>query len=60
MSQLALAATPRAAEQLFDLSRLMIRQAQMLKAVGETQDARDLAHRARELSRLSWSARAAA
>jgi hypothetical protein len=38
----------------------MIRQAQMLKALGDAQDARDLAVRARELSALSWSCRAAA
>jgi hypothetical protein len=60
MTQFSLDPTSRAAEQLFDLSRLMIRQAQMLKAAGEARDARDLAVRARELDRLSWSCRAAA
>lgn len=51
---------PRAAEQLFNLSRAMIRQAQMLKDAGSAQDARELANRARALDLLSWSYRAAA
>ncbi len=51
---------PRAAEQLFSLSRAMIRQAQMLKDAGSAQDARELANRARALDLLSWSYRAAA
>lgn len=51
---------PRAAEQLFNLSRAMIRQAQMLKEQGSAKDARELAGRARALDLLSWSYRAAA
>ncbi len=61
MTKFSLDQKPRAAaEQLFDLSRAMIRQAQMLKDLGEAQDARELAVRARELSALSWTCRAAA
>jgi hypothetical protein len=52
---------PRAsAQELFSLSRAMIRQARMLKDAGSADDARQLAGRARALDLLGWSYRAAA
>lgn len=53
-------AQPRTAEQLFSLSRAMIRQARILKDAGSEKEAKALAERARALSSLSWSYRAAA
>jgi hypothetical protein len=49
-----------AAQDLFSLSRAMIRQARMLKDAGSAADARQLAGRARALDLLGWSYRDAA
>lgn len=49
-----------AADELFALSRAMIRQARMLEKDGAPADARALAGRARQLDLLGWSCRQAA
>jgi hypothetical protein len=61
MSRLHADPKPHAAAQdLFTMSRAMIRQARMLKAAGSPEDARRLAGRARALDLLGWSYRDAA